>query len=45
MNRHARLFKCLLQGLDDISLTLQHVEEIKAFEARHKQEVPWLFGS
>ena len=37
--------KCLLEGLDDISLTLQHVEEIKAFEARHRQEDPWLFGS
>jgi 3-isopropylmalate/(R)-2-methylmalate dehydratase small subunit len=37
--------KCLLEGLDDISLTLQHVEEIKAFEARHRQEEPWLFGS
>jgi 3-isopropylmalate/(R)-2-methylmalate dehydratase small subunit len=37
--------KCLLEGLDDISLTLQHVAEIKAFEARHRQEEPWLFGS
>jgi 3-isopropylmalate/(R)-2-methylmalate dehydratase small subunit len=35
--------KCLLGGLDDISLTLQHVEEIKAFEARRKVEEPWLF--
>jgi 3-isopropylmalate/(R)-2-methylmalate dehydratase small subunit len=37
--------KCLLEGLDDISLTLQHVEEIKTFEARRKIEEPWLFGS
>ncbi len=37
--------KCLLEGLDDISLTLQHVEEIKAFEARRKIEEPWLFSS
>jgi len=36
--------KCLLQGLDDISLTLAHVEEIKAFEVRRKIEEPWLFG-
>ena len=36
---------CLLQGLDDISLTLQHVGEIKTFEARRKIEEPWLFGS
>ena len=37
--------QCLLQGLDDISLTLQHVEEIRAFEARRKREAPWLFGA
>jgi len=35
--------KCLLQGLDEISLTLQHAEQIKAFEARRRQEEPWLF--
>jgi len=35
--------KCLLQGLDDISQTLQHVDAIKAFEARRKREEPWLF--
>jgi 3-isopropylmalate/(R)-2-methylmalate dehydratase small subunit len=35
--------KCLLQGLDEISLTLQHAEQIKAFEAQRKQEEPWLF--
>ncbi|MDJ0806988.1 MAG: 3-isopropylmalate dehydratase small subunit [Gammaproteobacteria bacterium] len=34
---------CLLNGLDDIGLTLQHVDEIKAFEARHRQAAPWLF--
>ncbi len=37
--------KCLLQGLDDISLTLEHVDKIKAFEAQRKHEEPWLFGS
>jgi 3-isopropylmalate/(R)-2-methylmalate dehydratase small subunit len=26
---------CLLNGLDDIGLTLQHVEQIAAYEARH----------
>jgi 3-isopropylmalate/(R)-2-methylmalate dehydratase small subunit len=36
--------KCLLQGLDDISLTLEHVDEIKAFETRRMLEEPWLFG-
>ena len=34
---------CLINGLDDIGLTLQHVDEIKAYEARRKQEAPWLF--
>ena len=35
--------KCLLEGLDDIGLTLQHTEKIKAYEARRKKETPWLF--
>jgi 3-isopropylmalate/(R)-2-methylmalate dehydratase small subunit len=35
---------CLLQGLDDIGLTLQHVEEIRAYEARRREEAPWLFS-
>jgi len=34
---------CLLNGLDDIGLTLQHVDEIKAYEHRRKNEAPWLF--
>ncbi|WP_456380412.1 3-isopropylmalate dehydratase small subunit [Thiolapillus sp.] len=34
---------CLLQGLDDIGLTLQHVDEIRAYEERRRQEAPWLF--
>ena len=34
---------CLLNGLDDIGLTLQHVEAIKAYETRRKSEAPWLF--
>ncbi len=33
----------LLNGLDDIGLTLQHVDEIRAYEARRRQEAPWLF--
>ena len=36
--------ECLLKGLDDISLTLQHVEAIKGFEAKKKSEESWLFG-
>ena len=34
---------CLLNGLDDIGLTLQHQAEIKAFEAKHRAAQPWLF--
>jgi 3-isopropylmalate/(R)-2-methylmalate dehydratase small subunit len=34
---------CLLNGLDDIGLTLQHVDAIKTFEVRHKAAQPWLF--
>lgn len=33
----------LLNGLDDIGLTLQHVDDIKAYEQRRKTEAPWLF--
>ena len=35
---------CILNGLDDIGLTLAHAEEIKAFEAKHRQAQPWLFS-
>lgn len=34
---------CLINGLDDIGLTLQHAEEIRAYEARRRQQEPWLF--
>lgn len=33
---------CLLNGLDDIGLTLQHVDEIKAYEAKRHAVQPWL---
>ena len=36
---------CLLNGLDDIGLTLQDADAIKAFETRHQQSQPWLFGA
>ncbi len=35
---------CLLNGLDDIGLTLQHADEIRAYEAKRKQAEPWLFA-
>ena len=34
---------CLLNGLDDIGLTLRHADEIKAFEKKHQAAQPWLF--
>ena len=34
---------CLLNGLDEIGLTLTHAGEIAAFEAKRKIEQPWLF--
>ena len=34
--------QCLLNGWDDIGLTLRHTDEIRAFEARHLAEQPWL---
>jgi len=34
---------CLLNGLDDIGLTLQHAESIKSYEASRKSAAPWLF--
>ncbi|MBD8475201.1 3-isopropylmalate dehydratase small subunit [Pseudomonas sp. CFBP 8770] len=34
---------CLLNGLDDIGLTLQDGEAIATFEAKHRASQPWLF--
>jgi 3-isopropylmalate/(R)-2-methylmalate dehydratase small subunit len=34
----------LLNGLDEIGLTLQHADDIRAFEEKHKQSQPWLFA-
>ena len=35
---------CLINGLDDIELTLRHADKIRAFEERRRVEQPWLFG-
>ncbi len=35
---------CLIEGLDDIGLTLQHVDAIRAYEERRRAEAPWLFA-
>ncbi|HBD11831.1 MAG TPA: 3-isopropylmalate dehydratase small subunit, partial [Porticoccaceae bacterium] len=37
--------KCLLEGLDDIGLTLQHAEDIRTFEQSWRQQCPWLFDA
>jgi len=36
---------CLLNGLDDIGLTLQDADEIKAYEEKRRASAPWLFGA
>ncbi len=34
---------CLLNGLDEIGLTLRHADKIRDFEAKRKQQQPWYF--
>lgn len=34
---------CLMNGLDDIGLTLQHADAIQAYENKRQDECPWLF--
>ena len=34
---------CLLNGLDDIGLTLQDADDIKSYEDKRRQSSPWLF--
>lgn len=36
---------CLINGLDDIGLTMQQEGQISKFEARRTEETPWLDGS
>lgn len=36
---------CLLNGLDDIGLTLKDADDIRAYEAKRKVQAPWLFGA
>ena len=35
--------KLLMEGLDDIALTLRHADAIRAFEEGHRQRAPWIF--
>ena len=34
----------LIEGLDEIGLTLQNADAIKAYEAQRQQQAPWLFA-
>ena len=36
--------KCLLEGLDDIALSLEKSEKISSFEAELKNKKPWIFS-
>lgn len=36
--------ECLLNGWDDIGLTLRHAEKIREYEERRRAEQPWLFA-
>jgi 3-isopropylmalate/(R)-2-methylmalate dehydratase small subunit len=36
---------CLLNGLDDIGLTLEHADTIRAYEAKKRVSAPWLFDA
>jgi len=36
---------CLLNGLDDIGLTLEHADEIRSYEAKRRESAPWLFDA
>ena len=36
--------KLLMEGLDDIGLTLRHTDAIRAFETRHRRRAPWVFA-
>jgi len=35
---------CLLNGLDDIGLTLRHADKIRSFEEKRRVQQPWLFS-
>jgi 3-isopropylmalate/(R)-2-methylmalate dehydratase small subunit len=37
--------QALMSGLDPIGATLRNADDIRAFEARHKQDNPWFFAT
>jgi len=36
---------CLIEGLDDIGLTLKDADAIKAYEAKRAEQTPWIFST
>ncbi len=36
--------KCLIEGLDDIALTLMHADTIQEYETQRRSQKPWLFS-
>ena len=36
--------KCLIEGLDDISLSLEKSKQIESFEKKLKEKKPWIFN-
>lgn len=36
---------CLIQGLDEIGLTLERADDIRAYEQRRAAQAPWLFST
>ena len=36
---------CLLNGLDEIGITLKYADKIKAFEAAQNSSAPWLYSN
>ena len=36
--------RCLLDGLDEIGLTLEDAEVINVFEANRRKQAPWIFN-
>lgn len=37
--------QCLLEGLDDIGVTLKDAEAIRSFEAEYRKRAPWIFNA
>ena len=43
-HRCTRRKECLLNGWDEIGLTLRHADEIRAYEEKRKRSEPWIFS-